>query len=324
MIANERVMVSFTRDGYIKKVSLRSYNTTESNLPGLKETDELIGFIEADTVDTLMAFTASGEYILVPLYEVDESKWRDIGNHVSDYVRINNAEQFVSAYIVKDFDTHAWIITVTEDGMIKRTDLNSWKLVRTSKSSLAMNLQKGDWVVDSKLAYADDEVLIVTRDGYALRYSIDEIPNVSSRAKGVIAVRLSDEDKVASMDIISANKTEAVFLTTKGNSKRIKLNDVQVTRRATKGILIAKKNKTNPAELKNVIVSSLSDNLNIISNNELLDLQAKDINLLGFDSRFSTSTIENWYHYNEIEEIKIIDVPKHKEKKNYEELTLEV
>ncbi len=324
MITNERVMVSFTRDGYIKKVSLRSYNSTESNLPGLKETDELIGFIEADTIDTLIAFTASGEYVLVPLYEIDESKWRDIGNHISDYVKVNNAEQFVSAYIIKDFNTHAWIITITEDGMIKRTDLNGWKLVRTSRSSLAMNLNKGDKVVTAKLVYADDEVLIVTKDGYCLRYSIEEIPNVSSRAKGVIALRLSGQDKVASMDVISPNKTEAVFLTTKGNSKRIKLTDVQVTRRATKGLLIAKKNKTNPAEVKEVIVSSLADDLNIISNDEPLDLKAKDINLLGADSRFSTSTIENWYHYNGIQEIKIIDIPIVEDKKEFEELTLEV
>ncbi|NMA15770.1 MAG: DNA topoisomerase IV subunit A [Erysipelotrichia bacterium] len=315
MIANERVMVSFTKDGYVKKVSLRSYNSTESSLPGLKETDELIGYTEADSIDTLMAFTASGEYVLVPLYEIDESKWRDIGNHISDYVKVNNAEQFVSAYLVKDFDTYAWIITASQDGMIKRTDLNAWKLVRTSRSSLAMNLSGDDKVIDAKLAYADDEVLIVTKDGYGLRYSIDEIPNVSSRAKGVIAVRLSGEDKLASMDIISPNKTEAVFLTTKGNSKRIKLTDIQVTRRATKGLLIAKKNKTNPAEVKNVIVSSLSDDLGIISNNEPLDLKARDINLLSSDSRFSTSTIEDWYHYNGIEEIKIIDIPEQDEKK---------
>lgn len=324
MIANERVMVSFTKDGYVKKVSLRSYNSTESSLPGLKETDELIGYTEADSIDTLMAFTASGEYVLVPLYEIDESKWRDIGNHISDYVKVNNAEQFVSAYLVKDFDTYAWIITASQDGMIKRTDLNAWKLVRTSRSSLAMNLSDNDKVIDAKLAYADDEVLIVTRDGYGLRYSIDEIPNVSSRAKGVIAVRLSGEDKVASMDIISPNKTEAVYLTTRGNSKRMKLTDIQVTRRATKGLLIAKKNKTNPAEVKKVIVCSLSDNLGIISNNEPLDLKARDINLLSSDSRFSTSTIEDWYQCNGIEEVKIIDIPNQDNKKEYEELTLEV
>lgn len=324
MVTNERIMVSFTRDGYIKKVSLRSYNSTESSLPGIKETDELIGFIEADTIDTLMAFTASGEYVLVPLYQLNESKWREIGNHISDYVKVNNAEQFVSAFIVKDFDTYAWIVSVSEAGMIKRTDLNSWKLVRTSRSSLAMNLEDNDRVIDAKLAYDGDEVLLVTKDGYALRYSIDEIPNVSSRAKGVIALRLSGEDRVASMDIISANKTEAIFITSKGNSKRIKLSDVQVTRRATKGLLIAKKNKTNPAEIKNVIVSSLSDDLGIISNNEPLELKAKDINLLGADSRFSTSAIENWYHHSGIAEIKIIDVPKKEDKKEFEELTLEV
>ncbi len=324
MISNERVMISFTKDGYIKKVSLRSYNSTDSCLPGLKETDELLGFVEADSIDTLIAFTASGEYILVPLYEIAESKWRDIGNHVSDYVKVNNAEQFVSAYIVKDFNTYAWIITVTKGGMIKRTDLNNWKLVRTSRSSLAMNLNDNDRVIDAKLAYADEEVLIVTKDGYALRYSIDEIPSVSPRAKGVIAVRLSGEDELAAMDIISSNKTEAIFLTAKGNSKRIKLADIQITRRATKGLLIAKKNKTNPAEIKNVIVSSLSDDLGIISNSEPLQLKARDINLLGSDSRFSTSTMENWYYCSGIEEVKIIDIPKKKEKKEFEELTLEV
>ena len=325
MIANERIMMTLSRDGYIKRVSLRSFNSSESDITGLKEGDELIGAVECDTLDTMLAFTESGEYVYLPMYVLNEAKWKDIGQHISKYVKVNNSEKFVSAFIIKDFNSYCWIVTASKDGMIKKSEMNLWKLQRYGKSSLAMNLEDGDKVIDSMVAYSGDEVLLVSSNGNAMRYSIDEIPSVSTRAKGVIGMRLAGDDKVVSMAILNKNNSETVFITSKGNSKRIKVDDVQVTRRATKGVSIAKKNKTNPFTLRYVLTGSLNEELNIICNNALYDMKFKDVGIMNAESRFSASGIKDiWYHYDGIKEIRIVDYPAEKRDEQFEELRLEV
>ncbi len=324
MIANERVVITLSRDGYIKRVSLRSFNSGEGTITGLKDGDNLVGYHQADTVDTLVAFTESGEYVCLPIYLIEENKWKDIGVHISKYVKVNNSEKFINAYIVKDFNTYCWFITLSRSGMIKKTTVKDWQLQRTSKSSVAMNIAKDDKIVSALLAYDNDEVMIVTKNGYNCRYSINEIPNVSTKAKGVKAVKLAADDEATSMAIIDQTKSEAIYITEKGNYKRIKINDIPVTTRATKGFAIAKKNKTNPFNVTLCLTANLNDDLQLIADNKLLNLKAKEINLLGVDARFSIATIGlNWYHYNELQEVKIIDIPEKREK-DFEEMTLEV
>ena len=136
MIASERVVLTLSRDGYIKRVSLRSYNSSEGTITGLKQSDQLIGYIQADTEDTLIAFTESGEYVCLPIYQIEEGKWKDIGTHISKYVKVNNSEKFISGFVVKDFNTYCWFITLSDSGMIKKTDVSQWQLQRTGKSSI--------------------------------------------------------------------------------------------------------------------------------------------------------------------------------------------
>ncbi len=325
MIANERVMVTLSNHGYVKKVSLRSYNAAGDNLTGLKDEDLLIGAIECDTLDTIVAFTQSGEYLILPVYKLVDSKWKDVGKHISDYVTVNNSEKFIAAYIVKDFNTYAYFISASKNGMIKKTLVSKFVLQRTSKSSACMVLEGDDEVVSVKLAYANSEVALITKDGYSSRYSIDEIPEVNNRAKGVKSVKLSENDYVADFTVISLGKSEMVYLSDKGNSKRIKLADIPVTKRATKGISITKKVKTNPTVITKCIAASIGEDLKIISDGAYLPLKAKDITILSADSRFSASTIANlWYHYEGIEEVKIIDIPEQDDHPNFEELRLEV
>lgn len=326
MIPNERVVVTLSRDGYIKRVSLKSYNASDNNLTGLKAEDELIGVCEADTYDNLLIFSTSGEYVQLPVYQLAEFKWKEIGNHISNYVKVNNNEKFLSCFIVKDFESYCWIVTASAKGIIKKTALADWKLQRTSKSSSAMNLADGDSVISAFVAYENDEIYMVSRNGYSMRCALEEIPEVGAKAKGVIGMRLAADDELASATVISRGITEMVYLTAKGNYKRLKVVDIPVTKRATKGVLIAKKNKTNPAVIRYSIAGNLNDDLQIVSEGELADIRIKDINLMDIESRFGSSSIgKDYYHYNGIREIKIVDYPADKDKPaDYEELRLEV
>lgn len=325
MIANEHVVVTLSRDGYVKRVSMRSYKSVGETPTGLKDMDQLVGITEADTVDTILVFSESGEYVCLPVYQIQEAKWKDIGQHVSSYVKVNNAEKFIAAALVKDFHTYAWVITASKSGMIKRSPVESWQLQRNSKASTAMKIDDDDKVVSVQLAYENDEVVILTKEGYALRYSIDEIPQTGVKAKGVKAVKLTGDDELASMCVLNKMNTELVIITDKCGAKRIKLSDILVTTRATKGLLIAKKNKTNPHAIRYAIACNLNDDLLLNNTDGLMEVKAKDVSLMNKDARFSNPlTNRDWYRIVGIEEVKLVDVPENvPTRKSFEEISLE-
>ena len=117
MIPNERVVVTVSRDGYIKRVSMRSYGASENTLTGRKEGDQIIGSLECDTLDTLLLFTSRGNYAYLPVWQIPEGRWRDIGDHLNKVIRIEGDDKIRSAVLVKNFDTYAWILTVTDSGL---------------------------------------------------------------------------------------------------------------------------------------------------------------------------------------------------------------
>ncbi|MBQ1355651.1 MAG: DNA topoisomerase IV subunit A, partial [Solobacterium sp.] len=105
MVASERVVATVSRDGYIKRVSLRSYGASEGTPTGLKEGDELIGHIECDTLDTLLLFTSKGNYACLPVWQIDEGKWKDLGMHLNKVVRIEGDDKIRNVIVMHGFDT---------------------------------------------------------------------------------------------------------------------------------------------------------------------------------------------------------------------------
>jgi topoisomerase-4 subunit A len=210
--------------------------------------------------------------------------------------------------------------------MVKKTPVESWQMQRYSRSSTAMVLGKDEKVIRTRIGYDEDEIVIVTKDGYSVRYPIDQIPSTAAKAKGVIGIRCAGEDKAADMALIRKGDTDSVFLTEAGNGKRIKLSDLQHTNRATKGLLIAKKNKTNPAVIRYAYSAALSDSLSLALESELSDIRCKDISLLSADSRFSNPVIQGtWNRIEQIQIVRVVDFPQKPEKEaSFEEFTLEV
>ncbi|MBQ1910060.1 MAG: DNA topoisomerase IV subunit A, partial [Erysipelotrichaceae bacterium] len=133
MIPNEACYISISRDGYLKRFSERAFNANANTIPSVKEGDALLGIKSCDTLDTLLLFSSRGNYAYVPIYRIDECKFKDIGKHVSHYVRMEGNEKFVGAVIVKNFDTFAFIITATKNGMIKKTSMPRFDVDRSSK-----------------------------------------------------------------------------------------------------------------------------------------------------------------------------------------------
>ncbi|MFV0380566.1 MAG: DNA topoisomerase IV subunit A [Anaerorhabdus sp.] len=309
MIANERVMITVSKDGYTKRVSLRSFAATEG-LTGLKESDELIGSMEVDTLDTLILFTSFGNYIYLPVYEIEEAKWRDVGLHVSSRVKIDPDDKIVNAIVIKNFDSYAWIVTISDNGMIKKTPIKQWDVQRNNKTFPAMKMKKGDVLVKAFLCYAHQEILVISKNGFITRYNSDLIPSTNTKSRGVKAMNFSKGDLISSSCVLPDENYNLFVLTNRGLMKRVRYHDIEKTSRVVKGEMICKKLKTNPYEIIDIKAVGAYDEIKFQDPNEII-IQAKDVPLMQKDATFSSVVdLSNAYIYEkQIEECLIVDVP---------------
>ena len=310
MISNERVMVTVSRDGYVKRVSLRSYNAVSDSPTGIKAGDALIGSIECDTLDTLLLFTTKGNYASVPIWQLDEAKWKDIGKHLNSVVRIEGDDKVVNAILIKSFDTHAWIVTVSSLGQIKKTPVQHWKVERNNKVIPAMSIPSHGKLITAFLAYEGQSVLLVSKEGNAYRYGLDEIPATGVKSKGVKAMNFSKGDELGYACIVNEDTPAVLFISTVGAMKRVHFEEIMVGKRPAKGNLICKRIKTNPSIICYAKAISSGDEL-YFSDPELQVLKASDIPLKPREVGFSTPLVlkDGWSLEESIEECRIIDLP---------------
>ncbi len=283
MITKEDCIVVVTNDGYVKRVSKRSYATSDGDT-SLKEGDYVIGLYELNTMDTILLFTDKGNYLYVPIHELPDLKWKDLGKHISNIINISSNENIIKVIPVTNFDNKEYITLFTKNGMVKRTMLEDFKVQRYSKPMVCMKLKENDELITVS-NYQGSEVFIVTYKGYGLRYKIDEIPITGIKGSGVKAINLKD-DNVVSANIFS-NEEYVTIITNKGTGKRIKINEFDVTSRTRKGVLVVRDVKTNPYYILNSF---------IVNNKHVLTLKLKDgfktikLTELPITDRYSTGT----------------------------------
>ena len=183
MIANEACYISVSRDGYIKRYTERSFNSNPDQLPAVKDTDSLIGVKPCDTLDTLMLFTSKANCAYVPVYKIEECRFKDLGKHVSHYVKMEGNEKIVGAIIVKNYDTFAFVVTASKNGMIKKTSLPRMIIERTSKAVPIMKLKANDELASVCVSYENDDLILISKDGYCNKYSSEVIADLAAKAK---------------------------------------------------------------------------------------------------------------------------------------------
>lgn len=307
MIPNEKTVITVSRDGYIKRVSLRSYQSSEGILPALKEGDQLIGISEAETYDTILLFNDNGSYAIIPLYTLEELKWKDIGNHYGHYVKSEDHTKLISAILVKSFNTDAYIVSVSEKGFIKKSMIKDYQVTRTSKTYDAMNLAKNDKVVSNFVIYQEDEVVICSQEGYTVRYTFDMIPSTQPKSKGVKAMNLGSSDSIGYACVLN-QQNNVLFITESGLMKRIKQSEITSFNRPAKGELISKKVKSNPQKIQFIQAVQVYDDIHITHDSNQW-IQAKDVPLMDKTQTFSQvlDSKNAFYCVRMIEEVKIVD-----------------
>ena len=247
MVASEDVMATVTKDGYIKRTSLRSYSASNGQDFGMKETDRLIGQYEINTTDVMLLFTNKGNYLYCPVHELPDIRWKDLGQHVANIIQIDRDEHIVQAIPVTDFEVNHFLLFVTKKGMVKKTELKQYKAQRYSRALVAINLKDNDEVVDVHLTDGEKDLFLTTNFGYGLWFSEEEVNIVGARAAGVKGINLKDGDFVANGKVLAKNhRCDIVIVTHRGAMKKMRLTEFEKSTRAKRGVVMLRELKSNP------------------------------------------------------------------------------
>lgn len=246
LIVEEETYVSVTKGGYIKRTSPRSYNASTVEEVGKRDDDELIFVAPAKTTQQLLIFTNLGNVIYRPVHELTDIRWKDIGEHLSQTITNFAANEVVlHAEIVDDFGTQTYF-AATKMGQIKRferKELTPWRTYKSKAIKFAKLKSEEDQVIAIS-PIALDNVMLLTQNGYALRFNIEEVPVVGPKAAGVKAINLKDDDVIVSVFI--ANTDSVFILTQRGSVKRMETDVIPLTNRANRGLLVLRELKTKP------------------------------------------------------------------------------
>ena len=278
MIPKEDVMVVVTNEGYIKRTSLRSYAASNVEDLALKEKDYIVGLYNMNTLDTLLVFTNLGNYLYIPVYEIPDLKWKEMGKHMSNIITVNPDEYVVNAMPVYDFDQSLYITSFTRNGMVKRTLLKEFKVSRYSKAINMMKLKDKDEVVNVTYS-VDTNVLVVTKKGYGLWYKTSDINPVGIKASGVKSINLRDDEVVSGL--LFPNDSEYITLfTDKGTAKRMRFTEIDMGTRGNRGLLFMKEIKSNPSHIVDAYVEDVKTEVVVVTKKYEKEMKIVDIPIM--------------------------------------------
>ncbi len=234
LIKSEECWISLSLDGYLKRFSNRIYEANEISTFGVKNEDKIIYIDKSNTLNKLLIFTSLGNYAIVPVHKINESKWKDEGQFITDFVEISTNEKIVSVIDVTSFDIKAFVVLVTKFGIGKRVLLKDFEASRISKTMKAISFKKNnDILVNAKISNGIEDVIIITNTTHTVKFSENELPILSAKASGNTLIKV--EHNWVTAFGISNNNESITFISGTNGYKNIKFSLIAYTSRATKG-----------------------------------------------------------------------------------------
>ncbi len=247
LIPSEDVVVTVTKEGYVKRTSPRSHAASNGQDFAMKDTDHLLFERNLNTQHTILIFTTNGNFVYQPINELPDIKWKDLGQHLSSIVQLEANESILAVYPFENFEADASILTVSRNGLVKRSALKDYHIQRYSKAIKTMNLKGDDKMIFAGVVTAETELFIATNQAYGVRFPIEEIPVTGLRTAGVKGVNLKDGDAVVSAVMVDPEqKQDLVLVTQRGAAKKMKLQEFETGSRAKRGVVMLRELKSNP------------------------------------------------------------------------------
>lgn len=281
MIPDEKCVIVVTNDGYVKRVSQKSFSSSTEETT-LKPGDYVTNKFMASTRDSLLLFTNLGNYLYVPIHILPEVKYKDLGKHISNTIMIKEQERIVASLILKDKSKALTLFT--KNGLTKQVLLKDFEVTRYSKPMMAIKLKDDDELINADTS--SDEVLFVTNNGLYLRFNTNEIPVVGTKASGVKGINLKDDYVIYASPI---KREEYLNIYTNYKTiKRVKVNELISISRAKKGNMLFKKAKTKDYKINFAYLTVTKDTNIYRTDNEIHELKTSEIPIMDLASTGSS------------------------------------
>ena len=281
MIPDEKCVIVVTNDGYVKRVSQKSFSSSTEETT-LKQGDYVTNKFMASTRDSLLLFTNLGNYLYVPIHILPEVKYKDLGKHISNTIMIKEQERIVASLILKDKSKALTLFT--KNGLTKQVLLKDFEVTRYSKPMMAIKLKDDDELINADTS--SDEVLFVTNNGLYLRFNTNEIPVVGTKASGVKGINLKDDYVIYASPI---KREEYLNIYTNYKTiKRVKVNELVSISCAKKGNILFKKAKTKDYKINFAYLTVTKDTNIYRTDNEIHELKTSEIPIMDLSSTGSS------------------------------------
>jgi len=285
IIAEEDVVVTISHNGFIKRFPVSGYRKQGRGGKGVtgagtKDDDFIEHMFIASTHQYILFFTDKGKVYWLKVHEIPEGGRAARGRSILNLLQKDKDESITAFVTVKEFSEDSYLIMATEQGTIKKTVLSAYGHVRKG-GIFAINLKKGDRLIEVKMTDGSNDIMIGTRNGFAVRFNEKDVRQMGRTATGVRGVRLGKGDKVVGLLVVKRQDISVLVVTEKGYGKRSDINDYRITRRGGKGVITV---RTSDKVGKLIAMMEVNDNdeLVIISTKGMVIRQSvKDIRIMG-------------------------------------------
>jgi DNA gyrase subunit A len=269
LVPDEPILISITQRGYIKRVTTDTFRAQSRGGRGVtghttKDEDEILMFFSARSLDTILFFSDRGKVYSEKAYQIPDASRTSRGVPMVNILSLEASEKITAAVTVPNFETAGYCTMATRSGRTKRVALSEFSAVRPS-GLIAINLDEGDELGWVRLTHGQDEIILVTEKGQALRYNENEIRSMGRNAAGVTGIKLKKGDFVTGMEVIEPDG-ELLVVTILGYGKRTPLTEYPAKGRATGGVAtIDQKNLPKIGIITTARVVHPDDDLTLIS-----------------------------------------------------------
>ncbi|MEG0923815.1 MAG: DNA gyrase subunit A [Anaerovoracaceae bacterium] len=286
LIEEEKVAITLTHLGYIKRVPTSTYKAQKRGGKGItgittRENDFVKNMVMTSTHDYLMFFTNTGKAHKIKAYEIPEATRTAKGTPAVNFLNLMQRERITAVIPVQEFAEDKFLIAVTKNGTIKKTPLSQFDTNRKN-GLIAINLKDDDELIGIKQTTGSNNVIIVTKQGKCICFSEEDVRSMGRIAGGVRAIKLEKDDAVVAMELVEPNQ-ELLVVTQNGYGKRTKVKDYKVQVRGGKGLLTYDKGKfKKTGELIGAMVVDKDDEILLInSDGIIIRVRASEVSMLG-------------------------------------------
>ena len=283
LIAKEETVVSLTKEGYVKRTSLRSYNASNPDELGMRDGDKTLFSSMSHTLEQLLVFTNLGNYMIIPVHGLQDIRWKDMGQHLSSRFNLKPGEEPIFATTVEKYDDSLSIVMASKNGQVKQTALSEFEATRISRPIMNMKLKNDDQVIGISISNTGSEsLLFVTQKGLTLKYNLNEVSATGLKSQGVKAMNVKADDALIYGGLIP-EEGNLVTVSNRGAVKRTSLDTFDTGARAQVGSMLYKDIKSKPHRIvaASVTAAGQDQTVELISESNTHTLRANEVRLSG-------------------------------------------